>query len=68
MAQSLYPELHRGCAAFMRHKDVMLSPQMLRTYGVRYTMVRRLVGGEVWRWGKGCAGAGVLLGGLLCYF
>ncbi len=41
MAQSLYPELHRGCRAFMRHKDVLLSPQMLRTYGVEYTMVRR---------------------------
>ena len=41
MAQSLYPELHRGCRAFLRHKDVMLSPQMLRTYGVEYTMAKQ---------------------------
>ncbi|GBF97022.1 hypothetical protein Rsub_09495 [Raphidocelis subcapitata] len=40
MAQSLYPELHRGCRAFMRHKDVLLSPQMLKTYGVEYTMAK----------------------------
>ncbi|GBF87753.1 jumonji domain-containing protein [Raphidocelis subcapitata] len=41
MAQSLYPELHRGCRAFMRHKDVLLSPQMLKTYGVEYTMAKQ---------------------------
>jgi hypothetical protein len=48
MAQSLYPELHRGCRSFMRHKDVLLSPQMLKTYGVEYTMVGSLGG-----WGAG---------------
>ncbi|GIL44927.1 hypothetical protein Vafri_2378 [Volvox africanus] len=34
MAQSLFPELHRACPAFVRHKDIMLSPACLKTYGV----------------------------------
>ncbi|KAG2489039.1 hypothetical protein HYH03_012477 [Edaphochlamys debaryana] len=34
MANSLFPELHRSCAAFVRHKDIMLSPACLKTYGV----------------------------------
>jgi [histone H3]-trimethyl-L-lysine9/36 demethylase len=41
MAQSLFPELHRGCPAFMRHKDILLSPALLRTYGVRYVQAKQ---------------------------
>jgi hypothetical protein len=39
-AQSIFPELHRSCKAFMRHKDILLSPSVLRTYGVEYMQVR----------------------------
>ena len=39
MCQSVYPELHKACPAFMRHKDIMLSPALLRTYGVEYMQV-----------------------------
>lgn len=43
MAQSIYPELHRTCPAFLRHKDVMVSPHILKNHGVEYTMVRRVL-------------------------
>ncbi len=39
MAQSLFPELHRACPSFLRHKDILMSPSMLRTYGVEYVQV-----------------------------
>ncbi|KAI8471646.1 MAG: JmjC domain, hydroxylase-domain-containing protein [Monoraphidium minutum] len=41
MAQSIYPELHRNCHAFMRHKDILMSPHMLRSYGIDYQMCRQ---------------------------
>jgi hypothetical protein len=37
--QSIFPELHKGCHAFMRHKDILLSPGLLRTYGIEYMQV-----------------------------
>lgn len=40
MAENLFPELHKGCHAFMRHKDIMLSPSLLRTYNIDYLQVR----------------------------
>lgn len=39
LAQSIFPELHKGCHAFMRHKDILLSPGLLRTYGIEYMQV-----------------------------
>jgi jumonji domain-containing protein 2 len=47
--QSIFPELHKGCHAFMRHKDILLSPGLLRTYGIEYMQVRAgwsVVGGQ----------------------
>lgn len=41
MAQSLFPELHKGCSAFLRHKDILLSPSVLRTYGVEYVQAKQ---------------------------
>jgi hypothetical protein len=41
MAQSVFPDLHKSCKAFMRHKDVMLSPAQLRSFNVPYVMVGR---------------------------
>ncbi len=48
MCQSLYPELHRACPAFLRHKDVMLSPAMLKTHGVKFSMVSAVGWGRGW--------------------
>jgi jumonji domain-containing protein 2 len=48
MCQSVYPELHKACPAFMRHKDIMLSPALLRTYGVEYQQVTKREGGDAW--------------------
>ena len=39
MAQSVFPELHKSCRAFMRHKDVLLSPAQLRAFSVPYLRV-----------------------------
>ena len=36
MAYSLYPDLARQCPAFLRHKEVLVSPSILKTYGIRY--------------------------------
>lgn len=41
MAQSMFPELHKNCPAFMRHKDILLSPSLLKNYGVEYMQVGR---------------------------
>lgn len=35
--QGLFPELHKACPAFVRHKDIMMSPSCLKMYGVPYT-------------------------------
>ena len=39
----MFPELHQACPAFIRHKDIMLSPSLLRNNGIPYM--------EVGRWG-----------------
>ena len=40
MAKTLFPELHSVCSAFMRHKDILLSPKTLRTYHIDYMQAR----------------------------
>ncbi len=37
----MFPELHKACPAFVRHKDILLSPSLLRTYGVPYQCVQQ---------------------------
>lgn len=44
MAESLFPELYQNCHAFMRHKDILLSPSLLRTYGIEYMQVGHVGG------------------------
>jgi jumonji domain-containing protein 2 len=39
MCQSMFPELHAHCHAFLRHKDILLSPSTLKNYGVEYMQV-----------------------------
>uniref|UniRef100_A0A7S0VNE7 JmjC domain-containing protein n=1 Tax=Polytomella parva TaxID=51329 RepID=A0A7S0VNE7_9CHLO len=44
MASSMFPELARNCAAFVRHKDILITPAMLRTYGVRFSTIQQNAG------------------------
>mmetsp|Transcript_18452 Transcript_18452/g.39647 ORF Transcript_18452/g.39647 Transcript_18452/m.39647 type:complete len:650 (+) Transcript_18452:443-2392(+) len=44
MAQSMFPQLHTACPAFVRHKDIMLSPSLLRTYGIPYMQAKQAEG------------------------
>ncbi|EFN59438.1 hypothetical protein CHLNCDRAFT_137990 [Chlorella variabilis] len=44
MAQALYPDLHRACHGFMRHKDILISPRMLRSYNVPYIQAKQEAG------------------------
>lgn len=44
MAQQLYPELARNCKAFLRHKDILISPRVLRAFNVPFQQARQEVG------------------------
>jgi hypothetical protein len=37
MAASYFPELAQSCPAFLRHKDIMMSPTVLRQHGIAFT-------------------------------
>ncbi|KAF6261711.1 JmjC domain, hydroxylase-domain-containing protein [Scenedesmus sp. NREL 46B-D3] len=41
MCQSMFPELHAHCHAFLRHKDILLSPSTLKNYGVEYMQAKQ---------------------------
>lgn len=36
MAQQLFPELASDCPDFLRHKNIMISPSLLRTFNINY--------------------------------
>jgi len=40
MAKQQFPDLARSCRAFLRHKDVLLSPRVLRSYNIQVVQVR----------------------------
>ena len=40
MAKQLFPEMARSCRAFLRHKDVLMSPRVLRSYNIQVTQAR----------------------------
>ncbi|MEW5316850.1 MAG: hypothetical protein WDW38_008195 [Sanguina aurantia] len=44
MAEGLFPELHKACPAFIRHKDIMISPALLRTYHIPYIQAHQQPG------------------------
>ena len=46
MAKQQFPDLARSCRAFLRHKDVLLSPRVLRSYNIQVTQARHTSG---WR-------------------
>lgn len=52
MAAGLFPEEARACADFLRHKDILISPSILRTNNIAFMQVC-VCGGCVWR-GCGC--------------
>lgn len=39
MAKGLFPELYNICPAFLRHKDILLSPKTLRNHHIEYVQV-----------------------------
>lgn len=41
MTQSIFPDLYRQCPAFLRHKDILLSPMLLKTYGVQFVQAKQ---------------------------
>ena len=36
MARQLFPELAADCSQFLRHKNVLISPSLLRTFNIQY--------------------------------
>lgn len=40
MTRALFPDLYRRCPAFMRHKDILISPKVLRHHGINFMQVR----------------------------
>jgi jumonji domain-containing protein 2 len=44
MAAGYFPELARACPAFLRHKDIMLSPSVLRQHGIPFTCALQRAG------------------------
>ncbi|CAD7698279.1 unnamed protein product [Ostreobium quekettii] len=44
MAQSLFPDMHRECKAFLRHKDILLSPSFLKSYNIKYHQAKQAPG------------------------
>ncbi|KDD71959.1 JmjC domain-containing hydroxylase, partial [Helicosporidium sp. ATCC 50920] len=41
LARGLFPDLHARCPAFMRHKDIMISPKLLRAHAVPFVQARQ---------------------------
>lgn len=41
MAQNLFPDMHRECKAFLRHKDILLSPSFLKNYNIKYKQAKQ---------------------------
>jgi len=44
MAEQLFPDAAKACPAFMRHKDVVISPKLLKQYGVPFVQARQKPG------------------------
>ena len=40
MAAALFPELERMCPAFLRHKDLLFSPRLLKAHNIDYVQAR----------------------------
>jgi hypothetical protein len=42
LAAALHPDQLRQCKGFLRHKDILISPTILKQFGVRFHVVSRL--------------------------
>lgn len=40
LAGSLNPEQQRSCKGFLRHKDILISPTVLKQFDIKYQLVR----------------------------
>ena len=36
LAQGMFPQLYKDCHAFMRHKEILLSPALLHSHGIPF--------------------------------
>lgn len=43
LAAAMHPEAFRACKGFLRHKDILISPSILKQYDVSYQMVRSVL-------------------------
>ena len=39
LAQGMFPQLYTDCHAFMRHKEILLSPALLHSHGIPFMKV-----------------------------
>lgn len=39
LAAGMHPEAYRACKGFLRHKDILISPSILKQFNVGYQMV-----------------------------
>jgi len=44
MARTLFPEAAAACPSFMRHKDVVISPKVLKSFNVPYIQAKQKAG------------------------
>ncbi|KAK9865570.1 hypothetical protein WJX84_000456 [Apatococcus fuscideae] len=44
MARAQFPELYRCCPCFLRHKDILISPRVLRNHHIEYTLAKQEAG------------------------
>jgi JmjC domain, hydroxylase len=44
MAEQLFPDAAKACPAFVRHKDVVISPKILKQYGVPFVQAKQKPG------------------------
>ena len=58
MAKQQFPDLARSCRAFLRHKDVLLSPRVLRSYNIQVVQARHA---SCWRLSSTAAAAVAVL-------
>ena len=56
VAQSMHPDLQQRCKGFLRHKDVLISPSILRQYNVEFQQVCRVGRDGLWRRARGASG------------
>jgi len=50
LADNLYPLLRRSCSEFIRHKELLVSPQVLRESGIPYVHTRQSSGNFMLTW------------------